>query len=129
HPDYRAEISFDTAARANLAGLSHSDRIFLGLALMHRYAMRLSSPEYQAVSRFLPDRDNAMAQALGKSMRLGALFSSAGAAGLGGVELTKTESELVLTLSKGAEGFDGERVEQRHASLASDFGLQPVIHS
>ncbi|MEM9715415.1 MAG: Ppx/GppA phosphatase family protein, partial [Pseudomonadota bacterium] len=46
HPDYRAEISFDTAARANLAGLSHSDRIFLGLALMHRYAMRLSSPEY-----------------------------------------------------------------------------------
>ena len=33
HPDYRAEDCFDNATRANLGGLKHSERVFLGLAL------------------------------------------------------------------------------------------------
>ena len=37
HPDYRAEVCFDNATRANLGGLKHSERDFLGLALLHRY--------------------------------------------------------------------------------------------
>ena len=39
HPDYRAEVCFDTATRANLGGLSHEERVFLGLALLHRYGL------------------------------------------------------------------------------------------
>ena len=31
HPDYRAETCFDNATRANLGGLKHSERVFLGL--------------------------------------------------------------------------------------------------
>jgi exopolyphosphatase / guanosine-5'-triphosphate,3'-diphosphate pyrophosphatase len=37
HPDYRAEVCFDNATRANLGGLDHPGRVFLGLALLHRY--------------------------------------------------------------------------------------------
>ena len=37
HPDYRAESCFDNVTRANLAALSHPQRVFLGLALLHRY--------------------------------------------------------------------------------------------
>ena len=37
HPDYRAEACFDNVTRANLAALSHPERVFLGLALLHRY--------------------------------------------------------------------------------------------
>ena len=37
HPDYRAEACFDNATRANLGGLDHPGRVFLGLALLHRY--------------------------------------------------------------------------------------------
>ncbi len=37
HPDYRAELCFDSVTRANVAGLNHADRVFLGLALLHRY--------------------------------------------------------------------------------------------
>jgi exopolyphosphatase/guanosine-5'-triphosphate,3'-diphosphate pyrophosphatase len=37
HPDYRAELCFDNATRANLGGITHPERVFLGLALMHRY--------------------------------------------------------------------------------------------
>ena len=33
HPDYRAEVCFDNATRANLGGLTHAERIWLGLAL------------------------------------------------------------------------------------------------
>jgi exopolyphosphatase/guanosine-5'-triphosphate,3'-diphosphate pyrophosphatase len=37
HPDYRAEVCFDNATRANLGGLTHGERVYLGLALLHRY--------------------------------------------------------------------------------------------
>ncbi len=40
HPDYRAEVCFDNATRANLGGLKHSERIYLGLALLHRYSQQ-----------------------------------------------------------------------------------------
>ena len=129
HPDYRAEFSFDTAARANLAGLSHPDRVFVGLALMHRYAMRLSSPAYRAMSSLLTDADNAVAGAVGKAMRLGALFSSAGAQGLDGVEMTCTGSVLYLRLGEKAGGFDGEQVERRLADLGSALGIESKICS
>ena len=129
HPDYRAELSFDTAARANLAGLSHTDRVFLGLALMHRYAMRMSSPAYQAMSSLLSEEDNAMAGAVGKAMRLGALFSSAGAQWLDGVDLSIDETALCLALGEKAEGFDGEQVERRLADLGAALGIEPKICS
>ena len=129
HPDYRAEFAFDTAARANLAGLSHQDRIFLGIALMHRYAMRLSSPSYQAMSSLLSSDDNQTARALGMAMRLGALFSSAGAEGLEGVALSVSSEALCLRLGIKAEAFDGEQVDRRLRDVASAFGLEPKICS
>lgn len=123
HPDYRAELSFDTAARANLAGLSHKDRVFLGLALMHRYAMRLSNPAYLAMRSLLSEDDNQIAEAVGKAMRLGALFSSAGAEGLDGVEISQKGSVLCLRLGSEAEGFDGEQVDRRLADLGHALQL------
>jgi len=129
HPDYRAEISFDTAARANLAGLTHHDRVFLGLALMHRYAMRLSDPAYQSASALLPIEDNQLAQSFGKAIRLGALFSSSGAQALDGVQLSKDAGKLCLAFGSEAEGFDGEQIERRLASLASLLGLEPDLQA
>ena len=37
HPNYRAEVCFDNATRANLGGLDHEGRVLLGMALLHRY--------------------------------------------------------------------------------------------
>ena len=37
HPDYRAELCFESVTRANIAGVDHADRVFLGLALLNRY--------------------------------------------------------------------------------------------
>ncbi len=37
HPDYRAELCFESVTRANVAGIDHPERVFLGLALLNRY--------------------------------------------------------------------------------------------
>ena len=37
HPDYRAELCLESVARANVAGVDHGERVFLGLALLNRY--------------------------------------------------------------------------------------------
>ncbi|MEO0344258.1 MAG: Ppx/GppA phosphatase family protein [Pseudomonadota bacterium] len=129
HPDYRAEVSFDTAARANLAGLSHIDRVFLGIALMHRYAMRLSNPSYQAMSSLLAEEENTLARALGMAMRLGALFSSAGAEGLDDVTIARDGDALVLKLGSKAGAFDGEKVERRLSDVAVILGLKADLRA
>ena len=43
HPDYRAELCFESVTRANIAGVDHAERVFLGLALLNRY--KASAPE------------------------------------------------------------------------------------
>jgi exopolyphosphatase/guanosine-5'-triphosphate,3'-diphosphate pyrophosphatase len=47
HPDYRAEVCFDNATRANLGGLKHAERIFLGLALLHRYSNKRENTRFE----------------------------------------------------------------------------------
>jgi exopolyphosphatase/guanosine-5'-triphosphate,3'-diphosphate pyrophosphatase len=48
HPDYRAEVCFDNATRANLGGLTHGERVYLGLALLHRYKSNRSGTGFNA---------------------------------------------------------------------------------
>ena len=47
HPDYRPEVCFDNATRANLGGLKHSERVFLGLALLHRYSNKREGTRFE----------------------------------------------------------------------------------
>ena len=56
HPDYRAEVCFDNATRANLGGLDHRGRVFLGLALLHRYKNSRSGTRFEPLFRLLSDR-------------------------------------------------------------------------
>src|SRR5690606_20372458 len=37
HPDFRAELCFESVTRANVGGIDHPERVFLGLALLGRY--------------------------------------------------------------------------------------------
>ena len=58
HPDYRAEACFDNATRANLGGLDHPGRVFLGLALLHRYKNSRAGSRLEPLFRLLTeDRD------------------------------------------------------------------------
>ncbi len=74
HPDYRAEVCFDNATRANLGGLKHSERVFLGVALLHRYRSKREGTRFEDLYSLLPDADIQRAEVLGKAMRLGAML-------------------------------------------------------
>ncbi|MEM7296252.1 MAG: Ppx/GppA family phosphatase, partial [Pseudomonadota bacterium] len=74
HPDYRAEICFDNATRANLGGLSHRERVFLGLALLHRYRNRREGSSFEQVAELITPAAEREAEVVGKAMRLGAML-------------------------------------------------------
>ena len=74
HPDYRAEMSFETVTRTNLGGINHEGRIFLALALMSRYKKMEVSKTLEGPLRILGE-SRAEEAILGRAMRLGAMVS------------------------------------------------------
>ena len=89
HPDYRHEACFDYITRANLGGLKHSERVFLGLALLFRYKNSHSRTSFDPLLRLLSAQKIKDAEILGKAMRLGA-----------NLWVTSTQSETFLKYSK-----------------------------
>jgi exopolyphosphatase/guanosine-5'-triphosphate,3'-diphosphate pyrophosphatase len=118
HPDYRAEICFESVTRANIAGVDHAERVFLGLALLNRY--KTSPPEeVRRYSGLLPAERAAEAAVLGRTMRLGAMLSASSSGVLEHATLTRDGGRLVLTLRGPGGAFAGEAVERRLQTLAS----------
>ena len=129
HPDFRAEVCFDNATRANLGGLTHKERVWLGLALMHRYKNSRDSSRFSALFDLLSEREIHRAEVVGKAMRFGAMFS---------VEAPDTVAKLkwqpqkkILTLTLTGQGADlfAEVAQARFKSLASSLGAETVVRS
>lgn len=127
HPDYRAEMCFESVTRANLGGVDHRERLFLGMAILSRYKnaghSTLEIPVEELLSK---DRIRAAVQ-LGKAMRLGAMISGAQVRLLDHTALRRVGDTLVLTLAGPARELNGEVVEKRLASLAKQLDLEPVL--
>lgn len=126
HPDYRAEVCFDNATRANLGGLKHSERVFLGLALMHRYTNKREGTRFDAVLDLIEEKDALQAEVLGKAMRFAAMLWLQGAP-LGAMRWFPKKKELELWLSPEAEPLFGEVAEARFGSLATTLGAQSRV--
>ncbi len=121
HPDYRAEACFDNATRANLGGLDHPGRVFLGLALLHRYKNSRAGSRLEPLFRLLDDEQLREAEVLGKAMRFGAMFAVADPAAAGTLRLhipKKKDRELELVLTPLGEGLFGEVAQARFTALA-----------
>lgn len=122
HPDFRATACFATVARANLTGLGHMDRLFIGAALLHRYkgAGEASKEEIAALDLLDPDIRKAAA-AIGKAIRLGAMLAGSIRGMLAKSELTMSDKELTLTMNPEMTELMGVRVRQRFESLANAY--------
>lgn len=118
HPDYRAEVCFDNVTRANLGGLKHSERVFLGLALMRRYTNSNDVGQFLSVSDLISEKDVHRAEILGKAMRFGAMLWLQGAP-MGEFRWFPKKKELELWLSREAAPLYGEVAEARFTSLAN----------
>ncbi|APG47510.1 Ppx/GppA family phosphatase [Phaeobacter porticola] len=118
HPDYRAEVCFDNATRANLGGLKHSERVFLGLALLHRYRNKRQGTAFEYLYDLLDERGKKEAEILGKAMRFGAMLMVSKDGDIGKLVWQPRKKHLLLELPREAEPLFGEVAEARLNSLA-----------
>lgn len=119
HPDYRAEVTFDNATRANLGGLKHYERVLLGLALLNRYTNKRDGTRFEPLFALLEDAQIKEAEVLGKAMRLGAMLWVNTAEHPGILNWKPKHRELTLTLTEQARPLFGEVAEARLAALTS----------
>lgn len=119
HPDYRAEVCFDTATRANMGGLDHPGRVFLGLALLHRYRSSRAGSRMEPLVKLLPPEEVRQAEVLGKALRFGAMFSLEALDEVCRLAYFPKKKLLELVLLPKGEDLYGEVAAARFASLAA----------
>ncbi|SFT47970.1 Ppx/GppA family phosphatase [Sedimentitalea nanhaiensis] len=119
HPDYRAEICFDNATRANLGGLKHSERVFLGMALLHRYRNKREGTRFEEMFGLLDEKRQLEAEVLGKAMRFGAMLLMQGGTNTSSLRWFPKKRHLQLRLATDAQPLFGEVAEARLQSLSA----------
>lgn len=124
HPDYRAEVCFDNATRANLGGLKHQERVFLGLALMHRYRNKRKGPQFEHLFAMLSEDQLREAEILGKAMRFGAMLMASADRRFGTLRWQPRKRVLHVELSKEVEPLYGEVAEARLMSLVNALNAE-----
>lgn len=127
HPDYRAEICFDNVTRANLGGLKHSERVFIGLALQHRYRNKREGNRFDPIYALLDEKSQTQAETLGKAMRFGAMLWLKRDARMGRLTWFPKKRRLELHLPKEAAALFGEVAEARFQSLVSALGATSEV--
>ncbi|WP_068304900.1 Ppx/GppA family phosphatase [Pararhodobacter sp. CCB-MM2] len=123
HPDYRSESCFDTATRANLGGLDHKGRVYLGLVLMNRYKSPGADSRITPLLKLLDEEEIRHAIMIGRAMRFGAMFSLAGPDSSGELRYFPKKKVLELILQPDRKDLFGEVAMQRFASLAKTLGV------
>lgn len=126
HPDYRAEVCFESVTRANLGGLTHGERVFLGLALSHRYSSRAPA-RYADMIALLSDEEAQDAKRLGTAMRFGAMLSVADAEKMGHLDWDNAAKRLTLTLEPETRDLFGEVAQARLEALAAALGATTAV--
>jgi exopolyphosphatase/guanosine-5'-triphosphate,3'-diphosphate pyrophosphatase len=127
HPDYRHELVFDNATRANLGGLKHSERVYLGIALLHRYSNKREGSRFEPLFSLLDPRDQRSAEVLGKAMRLGAMLWIKADEQPGTLKLSTKSGKLELILKDAAAPLFGEVAQARFDALASALEVEGVV--
>ena len=127
HPDYRAEACFDNVTRANMAALSHAERVFLGLALLHRYKNSRAGSRFEPLFALLSPEQIREAEILGKAMRFGAMFATHDLQEAGQLGYNATTNAIELRLNKRGAGLFGEVAEARFAALATAMKATPLV--
>lgn len=127
HPDFRAEVCFDNATRANLGALTHKERVWLGLALLHRYKNNREGSRFEPMFELLSPKEIQNAEVIGKAMRFGAMLGHEATKGLATLDYRPRKGILVLTLSGRAQRLYGEVAMARFQALADALQAQAIV--
>ncbi|MEM9426576.1 MAG: Ppx/GppA family phosphatase [Pseudomonadota bacterium] len=127
HPDYRHEVCFDEVTRANLGGLNHRERVFLGVALLHRYKNSRDGSPFEELFDMLTEDDMRHAEILGKAMRFGAMLTASKDREMGKLRYFPKRERLELHLFPGTRDLFGEVAEARLSALAQSLGGVEIV--
>jgi exopolyphosphatase/guanosine-5'-triphosphate,3'-diphosphate pyrophosphatase len=127
HPDYRSETCVDLATRANLGGIKHEERAYLGLALMFRYSSRRDVSRYEGLFKLLTPDDAQQAEVLGRAMRLGAMLWLGAHDAPGAFRWRPEKRQLLLTVEGRARPLFGEVARSRLAALGQAMGAEARV--
>ncbi len=127
HPDYRAEACFDNVTRANMAAMSHGERVFLGVALLHRYKNSRAGSPMAPLFALLSDENLRRAEILGKALRFAAMFAAGDPQKAGEIARDRAAGTLTLRLTPHGTVLFGEVAEARFRSFAAAVGAEPVV--
>ncbi len=127
HPDYRAESCVDLATRANLGGIKHEERAYLGLALMFRYSSRRDVSRYDELFRLLSPPDAREAEVLGRAMRLGAMLWLGAHDAPGAFQWRPEKRQLTLHVEARARPLFGEVAHARLRALGQAMGAEARV--
>ena len=126
HPDYRAEVTFDNATRANLGGLKHSERVMMGLALSTRYSNKRPA-RYEPLYALIDDAQAREADILGRAMRFGAMLWLDADRIPGKFKWNSKKRTLALRLDNAARPLFGEVAQSRLKSLANVLDAELTV--
>ncbi|MGR3292248.1 MAG: Ppx/GppA family phosphatase, partial [Paracoccaceae bacterium] len=127
HPDFRAEVCFDNATRANLGGLTHQERIWLGLALLYRYKNSRDGTRFSDLIDLIDEKAKLQAEIVGKAMRFGSMFSVDDPQSMARLKWQSKKKVLTLTLSNVGQDMFGEVASGRFIALAKALNAKPVV--
>lgn len=127
HPDYRAEACFDNVTRANMAALSHPERVFLGLSLLYRYKNSRANSPMAPLFALLSDDEMRDCEILGKAMRFGAMFAIADPQDAATLKYLPKTAQLQLKLTATGRQLMGEVAHSRFKALCSAMGVEPLV--
>ena len=126
HPDYRDQGVFEAVFRANLSGVGHAERAWIGAALRYRYKAGAGRTPSPALSLLTPE-ETADAKLLGRAIRLGAMVCGSAPGVLPGCSLDVGAETLTLRLGPKATALAGEVVLKRLSAVAETLDLRPEL--
>ena len=127
HTEYRSEIAFRRVMDSYLIGINHPSRIYLALALFHRYEFNPEANLITAVKKLLKKEIAHHARVLGYAMRLARNIAAGAPNILPHTRLEVSNVTLILHFDEVTHGLMGEAVNKRLGQLAAAIDLTPII--
>jgi exopolyphosphatase/guanosine-5'-triphosphate,3'-diphosphate pyrophosphatase len=121
HPDLRGRHAFDTALRAPFMGVSHTERLWVALALFRRHQGRTAPAPNEQAMGLLSAEEQLRAAQFGLALRFIAALAPKAPAALKGCRLDARPGEIIFRAPADRQTLMGELPRRRFVSLASAF--------
>lgn len=123
HPDYRAELVFEDALYAPVAGLTHEERAFLSLSLFRTYTAKRRPPAPALIDTLLTAAQRQSAALIGEAIRLGIVLSGRTPTLLSDFELDISGPEVNLICAPERQAMITDQIHYRLGKLGKRLNL------